>query len=718
MKNENCDRPIACFFCGNMRTLYRYARLKNYAKLSQQPRIKKGRHLMKIGTYYYPEQWPRQQWERDFDHIARMGLQIVHMGEFAWFQMEPDEGKIQLDWLAECAEMARQRKLDVILCTPTAAPPIWLSQKYPETLPVAADGQLQRFGGRRHYNPLSPTMINATRRIVTALADRFADHPSVIGWQIDNEYSGDFDQSATTHNAFQAWLKNKYTTITALNAAWGCQFWNTYYTDFSQILLPPKRPLTYGNPHHHLDGSRFWSSAIAQFNKVQADILKPRIGARFLTTNFMPLHLDLNPADTINDLNLMSWDSYPVAGYEKPTDQTFRIADPAAISLIHDQMSSYTGRWALMELQPGQVNWSGVPVLLYPGAVRLWIWTAFAHGAEFVTTYRFRQPLFGPELWHHGLVGTDGVTPSAGGREFSQSAAEMKRLDRAKLSAQPATFAENPTSKKAKSALPFETVGFIFDFDNLWNFTVLPQARRWDYGRLLRTLYGAITRQGMRVQILHPSNPIPQNLKMVVCPAVQMVDDNFISALTHYATNGGHLLLTCRTALMDRTGQIFEGPTASKILPLIGGTIDAYDGLPDNTFGKLEMDDHTFDWGVWGDLLYAEEGTRVLAKYADQFYEGAAAVTQKKHGTAGTVTYCGVFPEQPFADALIASLAKQFKFPTLHLPLRVQVIQRGAYKICLNYQDQPFEAPAPKDARFIVGGRSVEPAGVAVWEEA
>src|ERR1035437_7033016 len=201
---------------------------------------------MKIGTYYYPEQWPREQWERDFDSIAGMGLQIVHMGEFAWFQMEPEEGKINLDWLAECVEMARKRDLDVILCTPTAAPPIWLSQEYPETLPMLADGTPGRFGGRRHYTPLSPDMIAATRRIVTAMADRFGQHPSVIGWQIDNEYCGAFDQSPATHKAFGQWLQNRYQTIEALNKAWGCQFWNTYYTDFSQILLPRKREFDCG----------------------------------------------------------------------------------------------------------------------------------------------------------------------------------------------------------------------------------------------------------------------------------------------------------------------------------------------------------------------------------------------------------------------------------------------------------------------------------------
>ena len=234
---------------------------------------------MKIGTYYYPEQWPREQWERDFDGIAAMGLQIVHMGEFAWFTMEPKPGEFQFDWLDQCVEMAAARKLDVILCTPTAAPPVWLIERHPEVLPIGEGGRRKTFGGRRHYSPVAPAMREATARIVTALADRFGRHPSVIGWQIDNEYGGGFDQSAHAHAAFRQWLRRKYETVERLNRAWGCQFWNTYYTDFEQVQFPDGRDALkhYDNPHQRLDASRFWSWAFADFNKLQADIIKQRV---------------------------------------------------------------------------------------------------------------------------------------------------------------------------------------------------------------------------------------------------------------------------------------------------------------------------------------------------------------------------------------------------------------------------------------------------------
>lgn len=666
---------------------------------------------MKIGTYYYPEQWPRSQWERDFDSIAAMGLRIVHMGEFAWFSMEPAEGDIKLDWLSECVEMAASRQLDVILCTPTAAPPIWLVQKHPQVLILDRHGGCQRFGGRRHYSPTSPDMHDATARIVSVLAERFAGNRSVIGWQIDNEYSGPFDQNDHAHQAFRQWLQDRYGTLDELNRAWGCQFWNTYYTDFNQMLLPVDRDPRYANPHQHLDASRFWSNAYAKFNKLQSDILKAHLKplpdgrVPFVTTNYMAFHADCNPADMAGDLTLMSWDSYPVGIFGGGiTDETYRIGDPAQIGLMHDLMRSYHDRWALMEMQPGQVNWAEAPVLLYPGAVRLWLWTALAHGAEFVTTYRYRQPRFGIEMFHHGLVGPDGTTPSPGGREFVQTIDEIKHLDANRLHGN-----QPGPSAGAK-------IGFLFDFEQLWYYLTLPQAPKWNQVQLWQTWYAALMRLGLNVEVIHPDRPWPADLSLIVAPGIQMVEGELIARFEQHVQRGGHLLLTCRSALMDRNGQFWEGLAGQPILNLIGGSIEAYDALPKSVVGTVEMDGKKYPWDVWGDLLYAEPETRVLAKYADQFYAGGVAISQKQHDLA-TVTYCGVYPNADLADALMEKLAGQLKLPVTPLPPRVQWLRRGGYNILLNYQDQPVDVPAPKSARFLIGDRKIEPAGVAVWEE-
>jgi beta-galactosidase len=337
--------------------------------------------------------------------------------------------------------------------------------------------------------------------------------------------------------------------------------------------------------------------------------------------------------------------------------------------------------------------------------VRLWLWTALAHGAEFVTTYRYRQPRFGVEMFHGGLVGTDGVTPTLGGRQFQQTIDEIARLELSELP---------PPSVGGEAG---RSVGLVFDFEQLWYFQILPQSKRWDYARLVRMWYGAFARLGVSVTVLRPGQPWPSDLPVIVAPGLQMVDDALVGQMTSYAAGGGHLVLTCRTGLMDRTGQFFEGPTGKPILPLIGGSIEAYDGLPDSVLGHVELDGKKYEWGAWGDLLYGEAETKTLAKYADQFYAGAAAVIQNKY-QGGVVTYCGVYGEEGLTNALAERIATQAKLATTPLPARVHVVRRGPYRFLLNFTATTVDAPAPPRTRFVVGSRKVEPAGVAVWKEA
>jgi beta-galactosidase len=655
---------------------------------------------MKIGTYYYPEQWPRSQWERDFDRIAEMGFKIVHMAEFAWFSLEPTAGDFQFDWLSECVEMAAARGLDVILCTPTAAPPVWLTDEFSEVLATYQNAPADRHGGRRHYTPTSLRMQEATLRIVTAMADRFGDHPAVVGWQIDNELGRGFDQSEHTHRAFRAWLRKKYATIDALNAAWGNQFWNQYYQSFDQILMPGSRDPQYANPHHHLDGSRFWSRAWADFVKLQADMLKPRVGDRWITTNFMPFFLDCDPGEMADSLSLYSWDSYPVSGWGRSfADQSFRLGDLAQIECLHDQMASYTGRWALMEVQPGQINWSGVPVKLLPGTVRMWLWNAIAHGCEFITVYRFRQPRFGVEMWHAGLVGMDGVAPSQGGEEFAQVARECVHV-----------FDAHPSP--THSAQP--RAGLLLDFDQLWLFATLPQAKRWNYSELICQYHQALSRMGFKVEILSPDRPWPSGLKVVVAPGVQMVDDALIAQFNDYVRAGGHLLFTARCGLNDRNAQFFEDAIAAPIVPLIGADVTGYDALPEDTYGTLTLGGTSHRWSVWADQLRPHAGTETWATYADQFYAGDVAITHHKHH-AGSVTYNGVYGDRKLAEAIVERLCRTLGHTAEPLPDGVRVLERAGLHICFNSSLATVDVPAPAGTSFLVGQKTLKPTEVAVW---
>ncbi|MFT3787759.1 MAG: beta-galactosidase [Tepidisphaeraceae bacterium] len=652
---------------------------------------------MRIGTYYYPEQWPREQWKRDFETMKSMGLQIVHMAEFAWGTIEPSEGKYQLDWIDECIGLAEAAGMQVILCTPTAVLPVWMVERDPSVLLTE-----RRFGGRRHANHVHPLVAERSKLVARAMAERFGNRKSVIGWQIDNELGAHFDQSERTHAAFRAWVRDKYKTIDEVNRAWGCGFWNTFYTDFSQIKFPSRRDPEYRNQHECLDASRFWSWTFAQYVKLQADEIRRRSPGRWVTTNFMTFHPDADPGDFQDIFDLWSWDTYPITGWGGDfKDERFRIADPASVGYMHDQMRGYSGRWALMEVQPGQVNWTGVPVQTMPGAVRQLLWQAFAHRSEFVTVYRFRRPRVGIEQFHDGLVDWDGVTPMRGGREFAQVITELKKL-------------HDVVGVELASLTDKQTVSILHDHDQLWYYQSLPQARRFDYVGICRRWHRVSEElaQGVRVTTTIDG---AQDTDVLIVPAKQMIEASTIKGLEKFARDGGHVIITGRTGIFDRNGHAWEAKLAEPIHGLIGAAVTGYDSLPERTFGSVDMDGASHAWGMWGDQLEPHEGTAVWARYSDQFYAGTPAVTHRTLGR-GSVTYVGPVDSDSLASAVLEKVLKLAGVETLKLEPNTRVHRVGPVTVFANANPRPVVAPAPAGAEFIIGQRRVDAAGVCVWK--
>ena len=240
-----------------------------------------------MGTCYYPEHWDESLWLNDLQRMLKAGIGTIRIAEFAWNKFENEEGVFTFDFFDRFLDVVEQTDMKVIFCTPTATPPAWLTQKYPEVLQADQDGHIFYHGCRRHYNYNAPVYLEKTRIIVEELAQHYANRRCIVGWQIDNELNcqiGEFFSEAD-NAAFRVFLKEKYGTLNKLNEAWGTVFWNQTYTDWSQIYLPRHTPHNTSNPHLKLDSLRFYSESCISYCKLHYDILKKHLPKNvFVTT--------------------------------------------------------------------------------------------------------------------------------------------------------------------------------------------------------------------------------------------------------------------------------------------------------------------------------------------------------------------------------------------------------------------------------------------------
>jgi beta-galactosidase len=666
--------------------------------------------LTRIGVYYYPEAWPADQWPRDIGNIKKMGLEFVHMGEFAWAFMEPHEGSFDFAWLERNVQLCADQGLKVVLCTPSAAPPVWLTQAHPEVLMIDATGRRMLHGTREQACWNVPAYRQYVARVVDELGKHFGRNTAVWGWQLDNElshYGKEPCYCDACQAGFRGWLKQKYGTIDALNRDWGNAFWSQMYQDFDQIRIPNQQELVAQlNPHAVLDAQRWFADSAADYLRFQAGLLRKYAGERqWITTNFMNDFAAVNPALSGRDLDIITWTIYPAHGNLNEGPLGFRLGSAAAFSFASDFHRGINGLHGVMELQPGQVNWGDVNPQPYPGAVHLWIMRAFVSGARLVCTYRYREALFGGEQYHYGLVGTDGVTPTIGGGQYAQAARGIALL-RQNLRPEAAI----PAAYAARRA------ALLYSRDSRWAIDNHKQNVRWDtYGHLLKQ-YRALKRVGAPVDVITEDKDFTAYPVLVV-PACQLVDEQLVQRWKTYAEQGGHLIITCRTGEMDRRGHLWEGPWAAPILDLIGAKISFYDTLPAPYAGKVRVQDQTYEWASWGEVLEPKEGTTALAHYDDHYYAGGVAAVTRRAGR-GSVTYIGV-------DSLAGELeARLIRDVFVRAGIAVErfddgflVDWRDGFWVATNFTEKTQVAPIPPGGKVLIGAREVPPAGVAVWQQ-
>jgi beta-galactosidase len=638
------------------------------------------------GTYYYPDHWPETKWERDAQLMEEAGINLVKTGEGAWATMEPREGQFNFDWLDRAIQVLNHHGIKLILGTPSYSQPAWLWEKYPDIAAADKQGILYRFGSRQNMNLHSPHYVEAVRRIVTAMAEHYKDHPGVLGFSIDNEIGGTVSYDSYTLAEFQDWCRRKYGSLDKLNNSWGTVFWGLTLSSWAQIPLPWNTLGAGGyNPSMALDFSRFHNESVRDFVRHQAEILRRIAPDKAITHNGMGLFDMVDYSELFAPLDFVAYDHYPPQEAQSFTDHF-----PTDLGCDLMRASKNDQNFMVMEEQMGMGAWETYFQHLPPfPLVRVWAYQAIAHGADAINYYRWRQCPFGTEQLTVGILNWDDYV-GANYHVVSQMGHELPKI----------TALLHGSKVVSPAAV-------LISPDTRWAFRIQPHAKDFDYNRQTLSFYRALRQARVNVDVAFPQSDLSR-YKLVVAPSLLVVDAALAAKLDAFVKNGGTLILSYLSGFKDENNWDAQQTLPGRLRQMAGITIHYFDPQTAQEQEIIGVDGKRYPARVWFDII-EPVSARPLASYAKGFYAGKAAVTENSYGK-GKVYYVGTETSSHdfYQELMRAALQQAGIVPEALVPEGIQIAwrEKGGERIVfvLNYTGEAQTVPMGRALRNILTG--------------
>ncbi|WP_330454717.1 MULTISPECIES: beta-galactosidase [unclassified Streptomyces] len=626
-----------------------------------------------FGGDYNPEQWPEEVWEDDVRLMKEAGVNSVTLGVFSWAKIEPRPGAREFGWLDRLMDLMHAHGIGVVLATPTASPPPWMGARHPETLPRAEDGSVVWYGSRQQFCASSPVYRRYAAALTEDLAARYAQHPALTVWHINNEYCTHCWCDETAGH-FRRWLRSRYGTLDALNEAWGTAFWSQRYDAWTEIL-PPRKAQYMKNPTQVLDFKRFTSDALLECFVAERDIVARHTPHIPVTTNFMPLWSGQDAWAWSAEEDIVSVDIYP-----DPRDPWGGQYNAMLADMTRSQAA---GPWMLMEQAAGAVNWRGVNHPKPEGLNRLWSLQSVARGADAICYFQWRQSRQGSEKFHSGMLGHAG--------EHGRSFRETRRLGAELAALGPAVAG---TEVRADVAV-------LHDWDAWWaGAQEGSPSRLLDYAEVVGRWHRALWENGTPTDFARPDADLSR-FKAVVVPHLYLLDDAAIDNLVAYVRDGGRLVCGFFTGVADVDDRVRPGGMDARLRELFG-IATLHEWWPLEADAPVECDG--FRGTLWSEELEAAEDTEVLATYREGELAGLPAVLRR-----GRAVYVSTLPEPPALRALLADVVREAGVePVLAgLPEGVEAVRRGELLFLLHHRREMVTVAVPGTYEDLLTGRTV-----------
>lgn len=618
--------------------------------------------MIAYGGDYNPEQWPREVWADDVDLMRRAKVNLVTVNVFSWARLEPRPGEYHFEELDDILDLLHGAGIGVDLATGTASPPPWMAHRWPETLPVTADGVRLEVGSRQQYCPSSPVYREKAAELVARLVDRYAEHPSVKLWHINNEYGCHVSHCycPVSAAAFRDWLQKRYGTIDRLNEAWGTAFWSQRYDDFAEIE-PPRQTPTFQNPTRLLDFDRFSNAELLECFRVEAALVRARTKTP-LTTNFMGFFKPVNYWDWAAEVDVISDDCYP-----DPLDPSA----PAKAAMVRDLMRSLGNGapWILMEQAPSAVNWRPHNGAKAPGQMRALSHQAVARGADGVMFFQWRQSKAGSEKFHSGMVPHAG-TESRVWREIVELGAELEAL---------APHVEG-TRVPAKVAI-------VFDWESWWAIEQEASPSSVSYLGIVEAWHRAFLSLGVTIDFVTPRHDLSQ-YRVVIVPALWVATDADVAALAGFAQQGV-LAVGFGSGILDENLHArLGGYLGEPLRNALGIWVEEFTPPPHGPLllaGELVGGEAT--GSVWAEVVHAPDADVIAT-----FETGTPAITRRATD-GGSAWYVATVPDPDALRGLADALLRESGVEREDVPAgasdgTVEVVRRGDVVFQIDHRDQ------------------------------
>lgn len=647
------------------------------------------------GGDYTPEQWPREVWREDAALMREAGVNLVSVGIFAWALIETSEGVFDFAWLDELLDLLHENGISVDLGTPTASPPAWFFAEHPDARVVSRDGVTMGFGARGMASHASPAYRAAIVRIASALAERYGSHPAVVMWHVHNEYGvpvGE-DYSAQSVRAFREWLRERYGSLDALNAAWGTAFWGQRYGEWEHVGAPAAAPSVV-NPAQRLDFARFTDHQLRACFIAERDAIRAH-ASQPVTTNFMA-----NQSWTTDmwawarEVDIVSDDHYLWA------------ADPEGeigLAIAADLSRSVGGGkpWILMEHSTSAVNWQPRNVAKRPGEMARNSLSHLARGADAILFFQWRASRSGAEKFHSAMIPHAG-TSSRVWREVVGLGDALGRLD------------------EVRGSRVDADVAILWDFESFW-----AQDLEWrpsvdvSHAERVRAFYERLWRDGITVDFALPGHDLSR-YKLVVAPAQYLLGAADAANLTRYVEAGGTLVVSFFSAIVDENDAVHPGGFAAPLRDALGLVVEEFLPLREDARHAVQWSGAasatTLSADAWQeDLVIAS--AEVKGTYVDGPGAGKPAITRNAHG-AGHGWYISTRLDAAGLRAVMTDVyADAGVAPAAHPEGLEVVVRRGHaadFAVAINHRDEPaaFAATGVELlSEAAVDGELVVPAG-------